>query len=99
MRGVIVGLTGPLEVVDIDGLRSMQDVVGGYIELVPLRTRRMSMYVNEEGILQGLPLNRWASVLADQSLFGPALILGPDENGVDTEVSDVLLDWLMSATS
>ena len=39
------------------GLVSMQELVGGYIEAIPL-TERLSLVCNEEGKIQGLKPNR-----------------------------------------
>ena len=39
-----------------DTLEAMQEVVGGYIELVAL-PNKLDFYVNEEGLIQGLPFN------------------------------------------
>ena len=44
-------------------LKELQEFVGGYIELVTTREPRRHMYVNEEGTLDGLPLNQKASEL------------------------------------
>lgn len=49
----------PPEVRDIDpGLESMQAVVGGYIQLVPLCGGPLEVCCNEEGKLDELPYNR-----------------------------------------
>lgn len=42
-------------------LEELQAVVGGYIECLPLAGTNEIMTVNEEGKLQGLPLNRNAT--------------------------------------
>ena len=46
--------------VEIDGsLESMQKLVGGYIETIyPFEDGEISLVCNEEGKLEGLPLNR-----------------------------------------
>jgi hypothetical protein len=45
-----------------DQLKTLQNAVGGYIELVQL-TGNISMYVNEEGLLQKLPKNEVGTAL------------------------------------
>lgn len=39
-------------------LKAMQDLVGGYLEHVRVPHLGLDMWVNEEGVLQGLPLHR-----------------------------------------
>lgn len=57
----------------ITNLKSMQDAVGGYIE--PLYTSQVVILVNEEGLLQNLPLNIECSAMAGQPLVGDCLVL------------------------
>lgn len=61
-------------------LDKLQKIVGGYIEGVTVLdgTRRM-MYVNEEGLIKGLPLNRQASLASGQDIVGDALLLTEEE--------------------
>ena len=47
-------------------LKELQAVVGGYIECLPLKTG-MTMVVNEEGKLKGLPYNDLATAIAYNS--------------------------------
>lgn len=65
---------------------SLRAAVGGLIQPVKLKYegRSRSGYVNEEGLLQGLPFNRRATVMwrewspvatAGQILVGPAVIV------------------------
>lgn len=47
------------EVVDIDSsLKSLQEAVGGYIEAIYPWEDEVALICNEEGKLEGLPLNR-----------------------------------------
>ena len=52
-------------------LEELQGIVGGLIEFV--RVKGGNLWVNEEGLLQGLPLNYHASVLANQPIVGTVL--------------------------
>ena len=65
-------------------LEEMQRLVGGWIELVTLRTypdeSALSMYVNEEGKLDGLPPNFYFHNIQDL-IVGPAIIIGTDAEG------------------
>lgn len=63
-------------------LAELQSMVGGYIEPVRLEGDRI-MWVNEEGKLQGLPLNAVATNIAGMFNMGTATL--------DHIVGDVLL--------
>lgn len=74
----------PVEVVEIkasEALGYAQGRVVGYIERVPTipgsdsHKSDMDVYVNEEGLLKGLPFNNRASKLAGQHLVGPAVVI------------------------
>ena len=54
-------------------LEEMQAAVGGYIERVSVRGGEI--YVDEDGIAKGLPLNQKASEIAGMDLRGNALVL------------------------
>jgi len=57
----------PIRFLDIEeGLKPMQELVGGYIEAV--RLPDIEMYVDEEGLLKGLPLNIRATLLYRQAV-------------------------------
>lgn len=73
---VIYGLTA-------DTLDQKQEAVGGYIQLVPIQDkteefRKSILIVNEEGLLQGLPTNEKASILAGQHIVGDVLVVLKD---------------------
>ena len=64
-----------LEVKDGSLLEPLQQIVGGYIEIVhPMRLCDgpvpLAMIVNEEGIIEGLPINAIASVLYGADIHG-----------------------------
>lgn len=91
------------EVVDTEiNLEFLKGAVGGWVELIS--NRRWSAYCNEEGKLQGLPVNAIATSLAHQigwpvgdRLVGTVVFLGPvDANGNDTEVPEFVLDLAFS---
>lgn len=94
MKAIVIepGKTG--EVREIDGsLASLQACVGGLIERVQWQGR-YTVYVNEEGFLQGLAPNRGFSKTLDARLYpdgvvGPAVIV--KKKGLsDADVADVL---------
>lgn len=55
-------------------LETVQELVGGYVELVPLPFGNQ-LLVNEEGLLQSLPDNPVASQLAGKRIVGNAVLL------------------------
>jgi len=55
-------------------LSQLQEWVGGYIELV-YQDDYGIVYANEEGLLQGLPLNKEATALFGKSLVGDVVYL------------------------
>lgn len=58
-------------------LEEAQEIVGGYVEIVPVYYDgfRAVMLVNEEGRLMGLLPNKQASEIAEQSIVGNVLLL------------------------
>jgi Domain of unknown function (DUF3846) len=61
-------------------LAELQAFVGGRIELVVLEDGR-DLYLNEEGLLIGLPFNASASQLAGIYLVGDVIVGSKDELG------------------
>lgn len=67
--------------VDIENkLEALQAAVGGYIETLQLVPDKAVMIVNEEGLLQGLAPNSYASAIAGTMIVGTAVIVGVDED-------------------
>jgi hypothetical protein len=58
--------------VDITTLKKMQELVGGYIELVYLNNG-MCLVINEEGLLIDLPLNQQATELYGYPIVGDVI--------------------------
>ncbi len=94
--------------IDTSDLPNYQAITGGPIEHVELTDPPASMYVNEEGKLLHLPMNRRATLLLwmhnpafryEDFVAGDALLVGPgDDNGYDTNVPEDLAHLLFSAT-
>jgi hypothetical protein len=58
-------------------LSQLQQIVGGYIEIIPLRKRERLMVLNEEGKLDGLPRNDKATELWEEEYGeGTDIIVG-----------------------
>ncbi len=70
-------------------LSALQGAVGGSVELVSLLPE-LDMWVDEEGILKGLPINPFASAIAhalgarQACYFGPAVFTGGVDDGGHT---------------
>jgi hypothetical protein len=59
MRILVKYPNSNLEIKEIDGsLKSMQKIVGGYIEVVKVPHSKILLVCNEEGLLLNLPVNR-----------------------------------------
>lgn len=65
--------------IEIDNtLEALQKEVEGYIECLTLVPQKVAMIVNEEGLLHGMTVNLSASAVANQTIVGPALVVGVD---------------------
>ena len=99
LKALIVDPDGTTRETEIENsLATFQAVVEGYIE--PVYARVGTIYVNEEGLLRGLPFNPRATVFARRilgeliNLVGTALIVGPaDTEGNDTDVRPAVVDY------
>lgn len=83
-----------------DTLKAKQDLVGGLIQPLDL-TLDTTMWVNEEGILMGLPFNYLATEFASLwyngvHLFGTAFITGGiDEDGNTMSLKEEYADYFI----
>jgi hypothetical protein len=109
MKAIIFDINSGPRVEDIeDGLATLQDLVGGYIEAAPTKGD-VTVFINEEGKLMGLPPNLEATFFwwgiapfmkGHDVLSGTAVIVGPpDSDGNTTPVPDHILavlegDWM-----
>jgi len=90
-------------------LATYRELVGGNLEVVELFRPSASLYINDEGKLNHLPLNQRATVItwAHNSAFrgydlilGDAFIVGPvDGNGDDLTVPHELVKLLFDTSS
>ncbi|QOD05661.1 DUF3846 domain-containing protein [Pseudarthrobacter sp. BIM B-2242] len=85
-------------------LGALQELVSGDIQAVTLQRYAMTMYLNENGKLEGLPANHRATVLAhwaeavrsDDIIAGDVVLTGPiDSAGEDTPIVDNHKWWLL----
>jgi Domain of unknown function (DUF3846) len=68
---------------EYDGLASYQDAVDGYIEPISIADPPLTLYVNEEGKLRGLPTNPRATLLW--------WLLVPEARGMDMVVGHAVV--------
>jgi len=93
-RKILATSTGKLLPIDDLSLKSLQKVVGGYIEIVTclaIGYEENVIICNEEGRLQSLPPNPIASRMAGQNIVGDAVIAHRAETlkkGIDTITND-----------
>lgn len=74
--GTIINVDGTIKEVDrVWELYDLWEVVGGYIDIVRL-SDKFFMYVNDEGLLTGLPINPIASLVAVTSRNDDTTIVG-----------------------
>lgn len=69
-----------------NALYFIQEAVGGYIDCV--RGEDIVGYVNDEGLLIGLPFNPLASILFGQRLVGNVLVVGAFSEDGEYDGSD-----------
>lgn len=85
MRIIRIPVDGePMEEEVGGDLGSMQSIVGGWLEVVAL-DRKTFLYLNEEGKLNGLPVNREATRITREILSFDDLIVG---NAFISEIDD-----------
>jgi hypothetical protein len=103
-KGAVLYPDGTYEEKDFNGLKDMQGAVNGLIEIVHMYDyygdEVLTGYVNEEGILLGLPLNTVASALSfmfgnNPMMLGNMIVLGKDDGeGNDTDIPQDILAFI-----
>ena len=93
--------------IDTGRLADYQERVGGPIQVINLDDPPASLYLNEEGKLVELPVNRRATLLLwghhrglryEDIIVGDAFLVGvPDRRGRDTNVPDEFIKMLLHA--
>lgn len=78
-QAVVITWDGDVQRVEYDKkneLSFLQDTVDGYIEMVTLAGTQLTMYVNEEGKMEGLPANAKATAIFREKFKTPDYIAG-----------------------
>lgn len=106
-RAVTIDIDGDAKAVQwdpttSDTLRHLQQAVGGLVDAVTLH-ESVTMWVNDEGVLRGMPINLVASSLArdlgttHQPYFGPIIFTGGcDDEGETLGLSEQHVEALMN---
>lgn len=88
ITAVLIPTDGPARTVTIDpdnSTETFQSLVGGYIEAIDLPDGN-SAFLNEEGKLQGLPVNHAATtalrghLMPGDVIAGPLVVIGPADS-------------------
>ncbi|KDA04635.1 hypothetical protein DC31_05755 [Microbacterium sp. CH12i] len=74
-NGLLITTGGQVTDATFTGLEDYQRAVGGYIETVDIDGNH-DLIANEEGLIQQLPLNRLASLIARRPIVGNAVVVG-----------------------
>ncbi len=92
MKALLIPPLGPIQQVKQDGLADLQRLIEGPIEALPVPGYAdAAAYVNEEGLLEGLPANARATQLLGIQIVGPAVLCGFDTaTGEQTPIPDDL---------
>ena len=76
----------------------VHQIVGGWFD-VTVSPDGDSLYVNDEGLLIGMPLNPYAPAWFDRMLVGPMVIVGPvDSEGYEADISDEIVTKMLTTT-
>jgi hypothetical protein len=101
VRALLIPAFGPVEEVQQNGLDDLQRLVDGHIEALPVDGREdANAYVNEAGLLAGLPGNTRATQLLGFRITGPAVLCGFDAaTGEQTAIPDDLARTVHAANT
>jgi hypothetical protein len=92
------------ESVMVNGLESIQSLVGGNIEAVRIYTQQRGTdesfeligYCDDEGLVKDSDINWLASALFQQKIHGNVVVVTNAGDGEDADVPDTFTQWLMT---
>jgi len=95
MKALVLTATGEVKELDQISLQDLQSAVGGWVQAIDLADD-LTMWLNEEGKLTGLPHNTTAQKLWDKTFWDGSdfvvgdvvLTGGTDEEGVTLPLGD-----------
>ena len=67
------------------GYEGLRGFIDGCIDSTRIRSGSTRIWVHDEGLLIGMPLNNLATLIAGQPLVGPAVLHTPHEHDVDCD--------------
>lgn len=97
MKVLVITTKGEYEEKEIDNnLKTLQDIVGGYIEYIDISQDGVEMIINEEGKIYNLDYNLKATLLyrathlyTNDYIVGDAIIVGTDNQGENRSLTDI----------
>ena len=94
------GLQKDIEISEDTSLKTLQDAVGGFIQAIDLLG--LTMWINEEGKIDDLPFNPFATILWEAAFGKTDVILGdivltglPDDEGNLTDIPQAFVDMVL----
>jgi hypothetical protein len=101
MKALLIPTTGAVGEVEQHGLRDLQRLLHGDVEGLPVDGRHdVAAYVNEHGLLDGLPDNPRAMQLLGIPIAGAAVLCGFDPaTGEQTPIPDDLAKALLAIST
>lgn len=92
MKVLIKNIGENTKITDIENdLQSLQNLVGGYIEALPL-TKDVLLICNEEGKLKGLPVNFNIVINGKiESIVGNVFFVGKNDSDFDSLTNEQIL--------
>ena len=109
VQGIIIPASDAknIQAVELADLEDYQRTVGGWIEALDVLSFGCTMFLNEEGLIRGLPYNRRATYLwwyhvpearGQARLAGDAVLVGlPAHDGRTTDVPPAARDLLLGS--
>jgi len=98
------GLQKDIEISEDISLKTLQDAVGGFIQSVDLLG--LTMWINEEGKIDNLPFNPFATILWEAAFGKTDVILGdivltglPDDEGKLTSIPQAFVDMVLTPSN
>ena len=99
MKVLVITTKGEYEEREIDNnLKTLQDIVGGYIEYVDISQDGLQMIINEEGKILDLEYNLGATLLYNTThlyndmILGNAIIVNTDDEGENKSITKEDID-------
>lgn len=99
MKVLVITTKGEYEEKEIDNnLKTLQDIVGGYIQYVDISQDGLQMIVNEEGKIMDLEYNLGATLLYNTThlyndmILGNAIIVNTDNEGENKSITKEDID-------